>query len=488
MRRSLYDSTNDLRKIVIHSVGEGGPLRYTYVSPVQLSCSPIHEMSSKARRRLCFIAIDLVTSSVLILVAFFPLATAAQDTEPKLNPKERREFATRLLNPLRKQALANPKLDERMFLTKYYAALDPNWTAKFILDNPLPGNSPMFDHDAILTLMKNSNSIGDDHLLDVLRQSHIVMFCSYVATAIKNLAPQSSVREKIIHLAIQRGSEIQGDNLWSITELLRLAKVTGNETLLAKSKTMLAEYYESGKATEAFEAMRKMKNVGPSDLNYHAGQLARFAPNELKSKISKEFAIQKSEILIAMLRDDLVSDEEKIIAIKLTNRFHFGADAEEQMTNASLLANVAQFDLDRAIRWSETAPSTATRIWSQLIIAPQIAKRDQRQATKIVDDCYVALATLDQSGYVPSNYNFPPVAIASSGLDLVKLVDPNLLAACIDKTVSCAQSTRTMRTSNAQTHLFNSVVAIAKYDFGKAKKLFEQHSDDVQLHSSPAVF
>jgi hypothetical protein len=208
----------------------------------------------------------------------------------------------------------------------------------------------------------------------------------------------------------------------------------------------------------------------------------RIAGVQSKSKGINSFQLSNA------INDPTMSDLEKKEFLQNAAKFDFGSAPHEYMSAAAQLGGVALFDPQLALKWAEQAPDPGAKIWAWLVIAPAIAKHDQAKANVMVRRCYKQISELDQSSTVMRNYNNPPARLASAGLRLVEMVNPELLDECIAITIELMQPLESSRVGSSKEHLLGSIACIARYDRAKAEQLFEQHADDVPLRNCVGLF
>ena len=106
--------------------------------------------------------------------------------------------------------------------------------------------------------------------------------------------------------------------------------------------------------------------------------------------------------------------------------FGFGNQTHQQMSMAGVLGRVALHDLERALKWSESAPHARASPPGGRCIAPGCCRRS------------------------------------------------GLMERRIEQTMKAAESQRGSRMHSGQDHLLQMIAAIAPYDMTRARQLFDQ--------------
>lgn len=422
----------------------------------------------------------------------------AQDPlKPGLNYEQRIELARKLLEAVRQKATTDLSSRERMYyFTKHWAEIDPAWTARFILENPVQEKQgskgvgrALYDNDAIRVLMSRPTEIDETLLVDLLelgRDSYL--FEHYSITAIENLPKeQTELQERIIRVATadRKTNQISPFNFDS---KLKLAGFSSDPEVLQRVKQRIEEFYLSGNAKKAWDAMKKQaarnRAISGGRLDMARRRFRRHAPEPLRDEFGLEPESPSAQDIYSLLRDDSLDGQEKAVKINKMEKFEFGKLPHEQMMAAAALGSVAVFDHELALKWAETAPALQPRIWARLTIAPALAKHAPDAAKKLISECYADLSEIDPSDQNSFNASFSPASIGAHGLRLVDCVDASLLEACIDKTIFAINPLRTSQMNSAENHIFQTIAAIAPYDRAKAEKLFDEFSDDVRVGSA----
>ncbi len=433
----------------------------------------------------------VLCTSILLLSGMDHLQ--AQVATPGLNAAQRLELAKTFLGPIREAALADPASPERLhFLTEYTAQYEPVWTARFIIENPPPDDGVLYDNTAMRELMQRPGDIPEDLLLELLQTSEKrFTIYTYALLAVRHLpGDHRDLRQSIIDLALQPREPSQ-NAVQTFGAKLELARRSRNPDHVRQIHEKINEFYTSGKANELWQQALSQESEeralqDPAFRQGFAQMLTAFAPPEYQDDFLVEAAAPFDPL--AFLRNESISDFEKLQKLESVDRVDFGRRTHEQMSMAGLMGIVAQYDPDRALNWAESALHERAKIWARLVIAPSLAREDPERAKRLVRECYDGLVELDSSDTDSANYNFSPTRISSAALPLVAAVDPKLVDDCIRTTEEISLALQTSRLHTAQDDIFTMIAAIAPYDMDRATQLFDQYSDDVRLNSAAAFF
>lgn len=430
---------------------------------------------------------------LLFLVAaylFFAFSSLeAQETKPGLSYEQRIELAKKMLKPVREIATKDQDSPERLhYFTAPMASIDPVCTAKFILENPANKDGMLYDHPAMLTLMSQAKDLDEEVLLQLVHQAeHFRQH--YVLAALKSLPKENAeLRSQLAHLAFE--SKEFNHSLFQST--IQVASLFNSKEESEKLNARIAAYYESGKASQALKAMKKqmagMEEWQKSNLRYSFGQLAASAPEKYRKKFVSEKGASQYDVLWQIVTSDDFPKAQRLEELNKVERFEYGDQMYLQVMNSVSLGLIAMLDLEKATKWADEIPEPAVKIWVHLLIAPTLAKTDKPAAIKLVKDCYRELNELDRSDQIPVNYGYPPSLLSGLGLKIVAHLAPELLPQYIDQTIELSKMHVGSKSNSAQNQQFNSIVCVARYDLAKAKKMFDEIADDVQISSAAAFF
>ena len=453
-----------------------------------------HISNCVAVAKFVFVVMAIASSSLL--------AQESQETlpglallKPTFNGEQRIELAKKMLEPIRLKATTDLSSDERKsFFTQHWAEIDPAWTAKFILENPVPqnrsdGSGALYDNTAIRALMARPTEIAEEDLLKLIDfDVYSWMGGHYATVAIEHLpARHTELKEKLIRIAVKEPKDKSTVSPMMFGNQIKLAKLSSDPAVLKSIEDRITEYYESGEAMKAWKMVRKQRHFSDNPGHYQS-MFTRFAPESwqdkfgTRSKSSSEFDVH------ILVHDEFASDESKRERLHQIKKHSFGPQPRDQMEAANSLGMIATIDHQLALKWAEQAPAKHVQVWAKLAIAPSVVRKDPAAARKLIVDCYEQISMLDASARNRYNYNFSPTQLATRGLQIVEYVDPNLLANCIDTTIATITSLESSQMNSAQNHIFHAVAAIAAFDRVKAESIFEKHSEDVPIGISASFF
>ena len=374
--------------------------------------------------------------------------------------------------------------------------IDPAWTAKFIVENPIPQGTSiegriLYDNNAIRTLMARPTEIEEQHLMALLEENaDIFIGASYAVLAIENLpAEKSELKEKIVQLVLQSSDPkmMTPRSPIAFSSRLKVAKFSSDPKVLVKIESEIAEFYESG-AAKALWNKWKNQDQFKTNLGYYQRIFTIHAPESMRGEFGGKLDSMTAFNVQMFINDDSIDHEEKVERLSRAEGYNFGKQAHEQLGAVSSLGSVAIVDHQVALKWAESAPSEHLKVWAKLTIAPALAKADREAARRLIADCYDEILELDSSSRNIINYNFSPAMIAARGLPLAASVDPQLLGKCIETTMAAITNLEASNSGSAKEHMFQAIAAIAAYDREKAKTIFEKYEDDVQVSTAAAFF
>ena len=445
---------------------------------------------------------QIFVALLALLACLTPTSLIAQDqpdkieiAKPGISYEQRIDIAKKLLEEVRQKATSDLKSPERKhYFTQHWAKIDPDWTAKFILESPVPQDTEveeeqiLYDSNAIVALMSRPTEIDENTLLKLMENSSQFMLANYANQAIKNLpATKSELKEKIIKLGT-RSMDPKMMSPMMFGNRLALAKLSKDTAVLKQVEESIANYYESGQAAKTWKLLQKQDHFR-NNRDHFESLFSRYAPESMREEFGgKSQTTFSAANAYMLLNDQTMSQIEKAMKLNELKKHSYGTQPHEQMSAASSLGLVATIDSDLALKWAELAPAEQVRIWARMTIAPSIAKHDLPAARKMVTESYTAILKLDFGDRNRFNYNHSPPALAGRGLRIVEAVDPDLLSDCIDKTIQAIEGNEVSRSSTAQDHIYQAIAAIAPYDKKKAELVFEKYADDVQLYNAAAFF
>ena len=432
------------------------------------------------------------SKAFLVVVVFHVLTTrclTAQQTPVEYSQEQRVDLAKKLMEPIREIAINNQASPERLnAFTGPMAKIDPAWTIKFILENPVEKDGILYDSNAKATLATKANELDENDLIQMIEDSRY-MRPYYVLSALKSLpAEKQELRSRLVSLAMEE----KEFNPQAIQIRLQIARLSGDTDVAKKLHEQIAEYYRSGNATKTLEALKKemegKESWQQSNMRYSFGQLVASAPKDHRKEFLGDRDRTQWDVYWTLVSSAEFSVEERTAELNKVERYDFGKQGYEQMMAASSLGAVALIDLERARTWANEAPSQAAKIWANLLIAPTLARSDKQAAMKLILDCYRELSEMDRSDRVPTNYNYPPSLISVLGLRMVAHVDPKLLPKYIHQSIALTKPLSGSNSHSAQEQQFRAIVGIARYDREKAKAMFDAIADDVQIHAAASFF
>lgn len=445
----------------------------------------------------------LILVGITMAFAMMSQSASAQDgvldgsatQKHRFSYEQRIELAKKFLEPIRLKATTDLDSDERKhFFTKHWAVIDPAWTAKFILENPVPQDDNiqeriLYDNDALRALMARPAELDESVLLKLLESDEATfMVGHFVTTVIENLPPEKvAFKEKLIAIATKEFGEKQPLSPMYFGSTMKLAKMSSDPKVLERIEDRIAEFYESGDAAKMWKQMKKSPHFR-TNREYYQSMCSRFAPESHRGQFGAKSNSLSANDIHVLVHDESIPIELKREKLNQVKEYSFGSQPHEQMPAASALGKVATIDCGLAMKWAELAPDDQVSVWAKLAIAPALARKDPDAARQLVKECYEQIVMLDASSRNQYNYNFSPTLLAARGLRVVEYVDASLLLECIDKTIGTIDSLESSRMNSAKDHIFYTIAAIAHYDRAKAEKLFEKHADDVAIGVSGPFF
>ena len=443
-----------------------------------------------------------VFAAVVLAVTLLSKPVLSQETHPNhgllkpgLNYEQRIELAKKLLEPARIKATTDLSSDERKSsFVQHWAEIDPAWTAKFILENPVtqtgsPDEWIPYDAIAIRALMKRPTEIKKSDLLKLFNHDlYGRMAVHYAAIAIDNLpAENTEPKEEIIKLgtsAPTKDSPVYPTNFGS---QIKLAKKSSDPTVLKRVEERIDDFYKSGEAMKMWNLVKKEKHF-ETNREFHQSCFKHFAPEAYREKFGAKLGSFSNSDIYVLVHDDFVTLESKRKQLRQIKTFSFGDQPHDQISGASTLGLIATIDCELALKWAEQAPAEHVKIWSKLAIAPSLNRKNPAAARQMIRECYDQILTLDDSNRNRYNYNSSPTTIATQGLQVVKFVDPSLLPTCIDKTILTIKPLDSTHSFPSKDQVFHAIAAIASFDRVKAETIFEKHADDVSIGYSVSFF
>ena len=428
--------------------------------------------------------------TVIVFFSFTTTCLTAQQTPVEYSQEQRIELAKKLLEPMREIAIKDQTSEERLtYFLGPMANIDPNWTARFILENPVEKEgTPLYDHNAKLKLASKADEIDEKDLVRLIEGSPYMRHY-YVLSALKSLPKEKKdLRSRLVSLAMDE----KVFNFQAISSLRQIAKLSGNAEVAEQLNDRINEYYESGTATETFEQMKKemakLESYQQSNMRYSHGQLVASAPAKHRKQFLDGRETTQWDVHFVIVSSSDFSQEERMAELNKIEQYEYGKQTFQQMMAANSLGVVALVDLELAQKWANEAPSPTAKIWGNLLIAPTLAKSDKQAAKKLILDCYRQLSEMDSSARIASNYNFPPSLISVLGLRVVEHVDPKLLPRCIRQSIELAKAHSGTNSNSSQQQQFRAIVGVARYDREKAEEMFDAIADDVQIHAAASFF
>ena len=416
--------------------------------------------------------------------------------KPGLNYEQRIELAKKLLEPARIKATTDLGSDERKgSFVKHWAEIDPAWTAKFILENPVTQTGPpdewsLYDHNAIQALMKRPTEIDKSDLLKLIDHDlYRRMAAGYAEIAIDNLpAENAELKEKIIKLGTAAPTKDSPDSPINFGKQIKLAKMSSDPSVLKRFQERIEDFYKSGEALKTWNSMKEQQYF---DVNrdYYQSEFTRFAPESYRDKFGGTSDSLSVNDIYTLAYDGPISLESKQEQLHRSKSYSFGDHPYYQVTvAASSLGLVATIDCELALKWAEQAPAESVKILSKLAIAPSLNRKNPAAARQMIKECYDQILTLDDSNQNRYNHFYSPTMIATRGLQVVKFVDPSLLPVCIDKTILTIKPLDSTHSYPSKDQVFHAVAAIASFDRAKAETIFEKHADEVSIGYSASFF
>ena len=429
-----------------------------------------------------------------------PLLSQETDSDhgllkPGLNYEQRIELAKKLLEPARLKATTDLSSDERKnSFVQHWAEIDPAWTAKFILENPVtqtgpPGEWALYDDIAIRGLMARPTEIEAPDLLKLIEQEgNGWMSGHYAVIAIDNLpAENGDLKEKIIELGTAAPPKDSPASPTNFGSQIKLAKKSSDPAVLKRVEERIDDFYKSGEAMKMWNLMKKEKHF-ETNRELHQSVFTRFAPEAYREKFGAKLGSFSNNDIYVLVHDDFATLESKRKQLRQIKTFSFGDQPNDHISAAGRLGLVATIDCELALKWAEQAPAEHVKILSKLAIAPSLNRKNPAAARRMIEECYDQILTLDDSNRNRYNYNCSPTLIATRGLQVVKFVDPSLLPSCIDKATLTIKPLNSSRSYPTTEQVFHAVAAIASFDRAKAEAIFEKHADDIPIGYAESFF
>ena len=442
----------------------------------------------------------ILTIAVLAFTAllFAPSESLAQRTGAKpLAYQKRIELAKKLLGEVKTKAMKDNASRERLsFFTAPWSSIDPKWTANFIIENPPAGSSTTFyDHSAIMNLMTKSDQLDDQTILKLLRSpsGSNMMFYLYARKALKNATDDRiELRKNISELAFKsERPKIQG--LDTLVGQLNLARELNDEKAIVSVSADIDKFFRSGAGKKSWRMIAKHRDENHQSHRYamHMQQAPDDLAKELvppKSKLDSVY-FTNTTMLIQQMKGCQDKDRATVLrteakaSLAKVKKILFGQAPYQQIMKAGMLGTIAKLDPKRALEFSKTTPTPHSKIWAQLVIAPELAKTDRDRAVEIIRACYQAAAKLTHSNEL-SNHDFPGMLIMTKGLTIVESIAPELMDECLELSFKAVEKNDTQSVN----HFFVSVSILARYDLEKARRLFDEQSEEVDVSSAGDFF
>jgi len=411
------------------------------------------------------------------------ISSPAFAQESRVLPLDQRiEIARKLIAVDRAAAIADPSNQERTYLfTETSAHIDPQWTADFIINNPIKGqhDGAAYENNAIRSLLGNPQLLTEEQVLKLV-DYYPFLSPVYLRLAIDNLPKESkfdSLREKLAAKVASALDEMEAKLLvFGMFGPSNFSDVAKHDQELAKKiRKRIDDFYHSGMAEKTWNELSVKQ---PQASYYQIGKLKKLAPQGFDTSFLGDAG--SSEVvfgyeLFQVLGDDTLSQREKTTWLDQKQRI------------------LAQIDPTKALDWADTAPSPILTILAKLSIAPVLAKQDNPAAIALVRECYMDCLNIDVQAPASRGdvmlLNTHPSQVAISGLRIAAHIDKELLKECVAKTIELVE--RDLKPSNEYDRMgrvFRSLAAIARYDHAAAKKFFEQYSDEVQVANANDFF
>ena len=434
-----------------------------------------------------------IISLLCLVMCLLPSFAFAQ--QPPMSFEKRIELAKKLIAEDRAGAIAAPSDPVRASLfTEVNALIEPQWTADFILNNPIKGQEGMdYENTAITNLLSHPEALTEQQVLDLV-DYYPFLSGNFIRIALESLPNDSkhdALKKKLVQKAIDRlDNQNPMEIAFGIFSPTSNAHLSSSRELAKRTKAKTEEFFVSG-------AVEKLWKSIPEDqwTAYHIVRLKRKAPAGFDLSFLGELgpdSITQGFELSQVLSDPSLSKKEKVSWLAAKDKVAFGTEVYEAKSSALKLGLVAEFDLDKALAWSETGKSPVVEILAKLSIAPVLAKTDKEAAIELVRQCYNNCAHLDP--VAPANrgdsilLNTAPHQIATTGLKIANHIDAELLKECVKTTLEMIktemESTKKFLNPGV---VYRALAAVSRYDREGAKTLLDNISE-VQLGYASEFF
>ncbi len=442
-----------------------------------------------------------LSSAIIFVITLCPTFALSQATgQQTILPLDQRiAIAKKLIAVDREAALADPSDPARAnYFTETSALLEPKWTAKFIIDNPIKGNSDDTAHEnnAICNLLSRPQLLSEEQVLTLV-DYYPFMATPYLRLAIDSLpdGPEfDSLRKKLRTKAIAAMDDATAKTiLFTMFGPANFSHLAHDSQAVTRINRKIADFYTSGEAEKTWKEIQQQPQ-GSS--GYYLAKFTTMAPEgfdlSFVGKATDPNVVHGFEIG-QVLTDDSRSDQQKANWLETKTEIEFGTERYDAFTSATNLGLVAKFDTGKALDWSQTAPSPIVQILARLAIATEVARQDRPSAIKLVSECYEHLLAIDLKAPVNRGDTFllntAPLQVATSGLRIANQIDGELLKQCVAQTIQLIA--RDLKPTNEYARMgrvYRSLAAVARYDHAVAREIFERCSDEVQIAHAAEFF
>ncbi|MEL7500296.1 MAG: hypothetical protein AAFN77_22055 [Planctomycetota bacterium] len=443
--------------------------------------------------------LNVIKIFALLLVAV--VNAQVQEPEVPLTRSQRLTIAKQLLKRTREKAISDLSSPERRYqFAEHWARIDPQWTARFIVDHPVDskdGPQVVYDNKAVAELMNRINQLDDDSVISVLQamKKFQGIYQIRVRTALEKLSPKrSQLRQRLLGLVNEERDESLPPNLMDLSARLSLAKASKDAEAEAKVRRQIEEFYNSERFSATIKQIRKVNQEG-YQLNAYA-MLMKHAPEALrdqvkvpaalKSQVELQVAVMQASELDAKSENGQQAFEPIQSRLNTIERLKFGQFPHEQIQTVSKLKRVADVAPEQALRLARQAPNGYVESWVLLQLSPRIAQRSPAEASKLILESYEMLSDLDPKHQ--ASYNFPTALIAAKGLTIVAAVAPQHMQRCLKITVNEIDKLPDSIVGRSDQNMFRAIACLAKFDQRSAQKMFDKVSIDVELSAAPEFF
>lgn len=430
-------------------------------------------------------ATDRLVQTGLPAILFFGILIAsaqAQDREVGMPYEQRIQLAHQLMDPIRDQ-FVKAKTSRQQFpgFLAAYAKLDPEWTARYITEHPLPTDGPYYDYIAIQTLAGKARSLPADDLLKLISNVHY-MRSNVAMAALKSVQSENkNLRKRIIEAGLASIANDQPVSPMAFGSRLELARLADNPNVLSEVKTQIAEFYNSGQAEKY-----RTQAAASRQQAFVDALLDRFDPS-LDQKALQHPTESDSYGIEHLILDNMsLSDADKLTRIRALTNYSFASQQHEILTAASLLGRIALLDTKLALQWAEEAPDAASKCWARLVIAPAVFQVDAERGTHLIRDTYQQLGALSLiDNQQAARLAIPPQTVACNGLFIVDALKPELVQECL--TTAIALNDR-FAGSVAESLRFPAIAAIGRFNPKAARAMYFDNAHDVSIGAAGEFF